>query len=281
MKYQVRRNINNILFLYSLPAYNEEWKPVTYPRIVRGKYLVSSWGRIYNCHKKKIVNTRLDKDCHERVNLSSVTKDNIKTSRGYFVHRIVAWEFIGPPPDDMHNVISHKNEIPMCNYYHNLEWATVLENTNHAKEYGRMNNTGIHAKVCKYDEKLIRKICSLFEQGYKNVQIFEIIAGRKDYKSKECNKIYQLINKLGKRVTYWDIVQEYNYNPPESYFQSTSNQQIEKVRNMIKDGKTNYDIMNEFGYTIKNNPRFYNRIIEERARCRILFNDYRKTSNEK
>lgn len=75
------------------------------------------------------------------------------------------WEFDGPPKDEKHNICNHINGIPCCNFIHNLEWCSVRDNVNHAKENGLMKNSGINAKVCKYDEKIIRKICSLFEEG--------------------------------------------------------------------------------------------------------------------
>lgn len=140
-----------------------------------------------------------------------------------------------------------------------------------------MNNSGINSSSSKYSEKLIRRICSLFEEGYTNKEIFEIMTCNKNIHEKPYNKIYSLIYKLGKRIIYRDIVKDYDYLPDESFF--NTDKSIENIRKMIKEGKTNIEILHEFGFKdYSENRRFYNRIIYERAKCDVLFNDYRKHS---
>ena len=41
-----------------------------------------------------------------------------------------------------------------------------------------------------------------------------------------------------------------------------------EIQKMIKENKTNLQIMKEFGYTIKENKKLYNRIIYERSKCK-------------
>lgn len=271
--------IEKLSYTYPEPEYEEVFKHITYPGIKEGKYAISNHGRVFNFSSKKIMKTYFDKDDHERITL--VTKDKHPKKRGnkskhYFIHRLMAWEFLGQPIDEFHNVVNHKNGIPCCNYIHNIEWCSVLENTEHAKRKGLLRNTGVDAKVCKYKEKLIRKICSLFEEGYNNIEIYEIIQNKKNYK--DDNRIYQLINKLGKRICYRNIVVDYDYLPDMSYFKC--DEKIQQMRNLIQDGKTNIEIMRFFGYNdYKDNKTFYNRIISERVKCEVLFNDYPKLKN--
>lgn len=268
-------------YKYPEPSYIEEFRLITYPGIKPFKYLISNHGRVFNNDKKIFMKTYFDDDFHEKITLVTDIKHPTKRgnkSKHYFIHRLMCWEFIGPPPDEYHNIVNHKNGIPCCNFIHNLEWCSVLENTNHAKNKGLMKTSGLNSSNSKYDEKIIRRICMLFEEGYNNIDIFEIITGKTDYKSNSKNiGIYQLINKLGKRIIYRDIVDDYNYLPSKTYFECT--EEIKQMRNLIMDNKTNLEIMKEFGYNqISDNRRFYNRIIAERVKCNVLFNDYRKHS---
>ena len=267
--------IKKFNYVYPEPDYQEHFKIITYPGIKANSYMISNHGRVYNIKHKIIMKTYYDEDYHEKITLSTDIKHPSKRgnkSKHYFIHRLMAWEFIGPPVDEDHNIVNHKNGIPCCNFIHNLEWASVLENTNHAKRIGLMNNSGINCTSSKYSEKLIRRICSLFEIGYNNIEILEILTGCKS--ARDSNSIYELINKLGKRIIYRDIVKDYDYIPDKKYFDCDKN--ISKVRDMIISGKTNLDIIREFGYSKPaDNKRFYNRIIAERTKCDILLNDYR------
>ena len=59
--------------------------------------------------------------------------------------------------------------------------------------------------------------------------------------------------------------------------------EINKIRKMIYNNKTNYDILKEFGFSVidDSSRKIYNRIIYQRAVCKLLFNDYRKDDLEK
>lgn len=257
----------------------EEFKIITYPGIDIAHYAISNYGKIVNLRNNKLMKTYFDKDGYERITLCTNVKlinRRGKKSKHYSIHRLVAWEFIGPPPDSIHNVVNHKNGIVKYNFVDNLEWCSVLDNTNHAKETGLMNTRGTSSKNCKYSEKLINRICEYFENGFNNVEIYELITGNRNYKEHgEASGLYNLINKLGKRTSYRDIVEKYDYRPDMSYF--NCNEEISIIRKMIGDGCTNYDILYKFGYHCpSDNYLFYNRIISERAKCKVLFNDYRK-----
>lgn len=268
--------IEKLLYRYDEAKYAEIFRHITYPGIKNGLYLISNYGRVYNIKKDKIMKIYYDKDNYERITLVTNTKHPKKRgnkSKHYSIHRLVAWEFLGPPPDELHSIVNHKNNIPCCNFVHNLEWCSVLENTEHAKKIGALNNSGLNSNCSKYDEKTIRKICSYLEDGYNNMEILELMVQNKNIK--DSYGIYNLINKLSKKLIYWDIVTEYNYKVPKDFFNCNDN--IQKIRDMIFDNKTNYDIMNFFGFkNISDNKKFYNQIIYQRVICKVLFNDYRK-----
>lgn len=268
--------IERLFYKYDEPTYSEEFKIITYPGIKNNMYMVSNYGRIYNIKKKIIMKTYFDNDDHEKITLVTNIKHPKKRgnkAKHYFIHRLMAWEFFGPPVDEYHNYVNHKNGIPCCNLIHNLEWCTVLENTNHAKKLKLLNNSGLNSSSRKYSEKIIRKICKLLEDGYSNKEIYEIIEGNHDTKN---YKIFSLINKLSKKLIFWDIVSEYDYKVPLEFFKCDSD--TKKIRELIFQNKTNIEILKEFGFNDYSNKTFYNKIIYERQKCKIMFNDYRKDS---
>lgn len=270
--------IEKFFFKYNKPEYEEKFKVITYPGVKQNKYFISNHGRVLVIKTKKIMKTYFDDDYHEKITLVTDIKHPTKKgnkSKHYFIHRLMAWEFLGPAPDDLHNVVNHKNGIPCCNFIDNLEWSSVLDNTNHAKKNKLLDNAGINSYSNKYDERFIRKICEMLEKGMKNKEVLEYIIGVDKSLQEQSSSIYQLISKLKKKVCYHDIVSEYNFK--SSININTKDKTTNKIRLMILDDDTNYDILKEFGYKEPSDDiKFYNKIIYERAVCKSLFNDYRK-----
>lgn len=231
--------------------------------------MISNHGRVYSLISKKFMKPEVDKDGYLRIQLTTteIKKDGTRRRTHVGVHRLVTWEFIGPPPDELTNVVNHKDGVTWRNYAHNLEWTSVLGNTNHAKENGLMNNSGTSAKACKYDEEKIRNICKMFEEGYDNKEVFEKITGHRNFKSDYAT--YSLVNKLYRKICYWDIVKDYDYEPDKEFYKCDDETQW--IRDMILANKTNYEILYDFGYEEpSDDKRFYNKIIQERAKCKAI-----------
>lgn len=276
--------IHKFTYIYDYPLYEEEFKIITYPGIKPNKYLISTHGVVINIKTNKIMKTYFDNDCHEKITLVTETKHPTKRgnkSKHYFVHRLMAWEFLGPPIDEYHNIVNHKNGIPCCNFIDNLEWCTVLENTNHSKVNNLMNNSGINSFNNKYKEKFIRKICDLLEDNYRPCEIVEILLSSKKIKEEQIKSVTQLVYKLKKKIIFHDIVSEYDYK--SSLPLLSNNKDINIIRNLIYHNKNNYDILKYFGFDIINDEskKLYNSIIYQRSVCKLLFNDYRKDELEK
>ena len=118
----------------------EIWKDIW-----NGLYSVSNYGNIrsndryintVNGIRKftgKLLKTDPTKDNHLRVTLS-----NAGIKKRIFVHRLVAECFI-PNPLNL-PIINHIDEDPTNNYYKNLEWCTLAENTIHAYKNKLINN---------------------------------------------------------------------------------------------------------------------------------------------
>ena len=266
--------------LYRYPDYPEEFKIITYPGVKPHKYLISNYGLVTLLKNNKIMKSYYDKDLHERITLVTDTKHPTKRgnkSKHYFIHRLMVWEFLGPPKNEYSNIVNHKNGIPYCNFIDNLEWCTVLENTNHAKKLKKMNNSGINCSSRKYSVKIIHTICSLLEKNISPLNIVEILISNNKIKESNIPNITQLVYKIHKKIIFHDIISEYNFKSSIPII--SKNDSINKIRKMIYFNKTNYDILKYFGFDdLKSDDsrKLYNRIIYQRSVCKLLFNDYRK-----
>ena len=101
--------------------------------------------------------------------------------------------------------VNHKDGNRLNNFYKNLEWCTIQDNTIHAYTNGLAQGVkGEFHYLNKYDESLIRNICELLEKGYLQSEIFKIL--------KFTDKKYlYLINGIKSRSKWKHISQEYNF----------------------------------------------------------------------
>ena len=277
------KKIHKLTYKYEIPNYPEEFKVITYPDIKSNKYIISTYGRVINIKTKKEMKTYFDDDDHEKITLVTIIpkdKKNGYKSKHYFIHRLMAWEFLGKPKDDIHNYVNHKNGIPCCNLIHNLEWCSVLENTEHAKNNNLLNNAGLNCVSCIYSEKLIREICSMIDAGIKNKVIIHNITEKYKEFNWTYNKAKQLVSKIHRKIIFHDIVSEYNFKSSIPLIDKDVKNNI--IRKLIYHDKTNYEIMKYFGFDdVSKDKKLYNRIIYQRSICKMLFNDYRKDELDK
>ena len=90
----------------------------------RGSYWISKKGEIYSVRSKKMLSPYLRKG-YETVELSL---EGVKEK--LCIHRKVAEIFVPNPQNK--NIVNHLDGDKRNNYYLNLEWCTVSENTQHA-----------------------------------------------------------------------------------------------------------------------------------------------------
>ena len=91
-----------------------------------GKYLISSWGRVFSKRKNGFIHAEKTTKGYLRVALSKNGK-----CRHHKVHRLVAIAFIDNP-DNLPQV-NHKDGNKENNSITNLEWVTDEENKIHRK----------------------------------------------------------------------------------------------------------------------------------------------------
>jgi len=110
---------------------NEIWKEIL---DTNGKYLISSFGRVYSNVSFKILNTNPNK-ISGYVNVPLGSRQGGKT---YRLHRLVAEAFV-PNPFNKKEV-NHKNKDKADNRIENLEWMNASENQNHKNGFSSWNN---------------------------------------------------------------------------------------------------------------------------------------------
>jgi hypothetical protein len=156
-----------------IPTEDEIFKPVTYPSIKPNMYEVSNYGAVRRIGNTFNVNQYYDRDGYLRVSLQSTKLDKFghKRSINMLAHRLVLWEFVGPPPSEDKNLCNHKNSIRDFNYYENLEWATPKENTHHGETYGRITHPKTFLGSRKYDQDMVDRYLRMIVDGYTNTEI--------------------------------------------------------------------------------------------------------------
>lgn len=120
-------------------------------------YKISSYGRILNKKKNKILKSTVYKKRYPQVSLS---EQNVKRSE--YVHRLVALVFCVGYKKGMQ--VNHKDGVKSNNNVSNLEWVTPKENTKHAIKnnlYKHKNGTNWWASKLKEQDVIeIRKMAS-------------------------------------------------------------------------------------------------------------------------
>ena len=112
----------------------EIWKDI---QGYEGLYQISNLGRVKSLERIIITNNGITKKISEKIlkpylkgngYYNIVLRKDSKT-KCYFVHRLVAKEFI-PNPDNLPQV-NHKDENKLNNNVDNLEWCTSKYNNNY------------------------------------------------------------------------------------------------------------------------------------------------------
>lgn len=117
--------------LQEVTLQNEIWKEI---EETKGKYLISSLGRIYSNVSLRVLNI----NPHKITGYVNVPLDKRKGGKTYRVHRLVAEAFI-PNPFNKKEV-NHKNKDRGDNRVENLEWMNAWENQSHKHGLKSWNN---------------------------------------------------------------------------------------------------------------------------------------------
>ena len=140
------------------------------PNIVQYRYLVSNYGRVFDCYKNNFV-TQVSKhnNGYRSVYLYKY-KDFYNTeSLNVRVHRLVAYYFLYFENCDLLEV-NHINGVKHDNRVSNLEWVTREENVQHALRTGLVP-LGERRPDSVISDATAEEICKLILEGKSNLEI--------------------------------------------------------------------------------------------------------------
>lgn len=130
-------------------------------KILSGRYAISNKGRVKSfCRPNvKLLKTKLTKFGYRSV---SLTFKKSGPTRIFFVHRLVAIEFISNRPRNC--FVNHKDSNKQNNIHKNLEWVTRKENAEHAVVNGRYLRGEKHYRS-KLTIKQVRNMTRMYLKG--------------------------------------------------------------------------------------------------------------------
>ena len=138
----------------------EEWRMITYPGVEPGRFMVSSFGNLWDDKLKRIKSMR---DKAGGINNGKKYYVTDILQHVYQVHRLVAYEFIEKYDVTSNIVINHIDNNGLNNQIDNLEIVTHKQNCDHAIIIGAENGM-------IRSEELIETFCKLYVKNKGDVK---------------------------------------------------------------------------------------------------------------
>lgn len=165
----------------------ERWRRLNHPMYKKDRYLISSWGRVFDTLNEHFPYTSLCDKGYIRVGLQR-SENSVKLSQGVAVriHRLVAHAFL--PEIEGKDTVNHKDLNKTNNTLENLEWLANTENLSHGLENGSRVNLKGYNYLSKED---IIQIKELYANGVKLKHI-----------AKQYNRKFRAISDIVNNRTY-------------------------------------------------------------------------------
>ena len=200
------------------------------------RYLVSTYARIYDVLKKKIMTPKESSFFKSTVSPYYTILLNISDGETYnaLLHRIVASSFI-PNPEDK-PFVNHKDGNPSHNELWNLEWSTPSENYIHALKTGlKHEQIGEERSNAKWTDNEIHMICKMMEEGHKATYIYHALGDILKDPKVEYERVRTLYKHIIKQ-THWVHISKlydidftrFNYSKEQSSVKKAEQRKEEK-----------------------------------------------------
>ena len=205
-------NIPTMKLQYEGKDMNEIWTYCKFDKAVKQyeknrRYLVSTYGRIYDIKQGKII-----KPFNSSMKASSVTGGkyqiiNISFSKDCHlpraVHRLVALAFLKKKKNK--DVVDHIDENPEHNWLWNLQWTDKSGNSNKHNMYVQRQRTGRAVDTTWKYEELVQ-ICTMIAEGHKATYIYnEMLKLTNNDPKIQYERIRTLYKHIMKRGDFHDI----------------------------------------------------------------------------
>ena len=167
----------------------EEWVPLELDDFALDRYLVSTWGRIYDKKYNNYPKQHLCEKGHVRMAIEKRNSFVGDYSRTIRLHRIIALTFV--PKVEGKNLVKHINNNIKQNTANNLKWADDKENLYNT------HNTIRKGKYKYFTKEQVQTIRQEFINGNKKIDIAKKY--NRDYKT-----ICDIINYKTYKDDFWD-----------------------------------------------------------------------------
>ena len=182
----------------------EKWVYITdsiIPNIIPNRYMVSTYGRIYNTATQNYLPKEIRYDLDRYVSVGLLLNDG--TYKNESVHRIVMMAF-HPIENYSEMEPNHINGNKTSNNIWNLEWLTHKENMEHAV------NTGLYTFGEDRDNSLltneqVHQICKLIADGKSQDEIANIM------NLQNCN-VRKIVTNIKLGLSWKNISKDYDFS---------------------------------------------------------------------
>ena len=144
--------------------------------IKKGYYMITEDGKVWSNIYNKYLVCNSDKDGYQ--DLMLVCNDGKR--RHFKIHRLVAAIYNDNPNE--YPIVMHKDNNKSNNYYKNLQWGTIQENTQQAYKDGCCSS---NKPVCLYDRKT-KELIKTFNSVSEMIRYFNYSEGNITHICKVC-----------------------------------------------------------------------------------------------
>lgn len=172
------------------------------------RYLISTFGRVYDLHKSRLVSISDSSGYFCTANNERYKKANIAiydTYTNYYIHRLMASSFICKP-NKYYNIVNHKDEHPYNNYIWNLEWVDKSGNANLHNMWVKSQETSSVPTNTTWSIDEIKEICYMIADGHKATYIYNALHEKYPNDKKiEYERIRTMYKHIMKRGDFHEI----------------------------------------------------------------------------
>jgi hypothetical protein len=215
-------------------------------------YVISNCGTVHNTRTNHTLTQSVRKTENGKPGYAQVTLFINKKNVTKLIHRLVGETFI-PNPDNF-PIINHKNGVKISNHEENLHWTDYSYNNKHAYDTGlKISLKGEQIHFNKYKEDTIIEICEDFSKGYTVADV-----------SEKYNIPINTIRGIHVKEKWKHITNDYNFDTKIKRHSTRKTDLRLSIIELIEDGLSNIDIINNLGLDINNTNRNYIAMIRHR-----------------
>ena len=158
------------------------------------------------------------------------TREDMRTTKPFYVHRLVAYEYCNPPIDYKDLVVNHINGDKHDNHANNLEWLTPAANNYHARNvlYDYLDEMQKTNSLPDFTDEIADFVCQKMSEGYSDTEIgvnfFRI--------TEKNNAFYKRIGDIRHRKTWKHISRNYVF-PESSKPHAYTKEEKESIKQFI------------------------------------------------